>query len=58
MVPVEILRELYQQQGMTAAEVGEVSGPSRMTILRSTHELVSPSGPAAPYRWLAREKLS
>jgi hypothetical protein len=39
MVPVEILRELYQQQGMTAAEVGEVSGASRMTVLRSAHEL-------------------
>jgi len=39
MVPAEILRELYEQLGMTAAEVGAVIGASRKTVLRSAHEL-------------------
>ena len=54
-VPAETLTELYQQQGMTAAEVGKVIGASRTTVLRSAHDLgvavrtgggaVPPSGP-------------
>lgn len=39
MVPAEILRELYEQLGLTAAEVGTVIGASRSTVLRSAHDL-------------------
>lgn len=39
MVPAEILRELYEQLGLTAAEVGVVIGASRSTVLRSAHDL-------------------
>jgi hypothetical protein len=39
MVPAETLRGLYEQMGMTAAEVGEVIGASRSTVLRSAHDL-------------------
>jgi len=39
IVPAEILRELYEQLGLTAAEVGAVIGASRSTVLRSAHDL-------------------
>src|SRR5580700_5791391 len=39
MVPAETLRGLYDRMGMTAAEVGEVIGASRSTVLRSAHDL-------------------
>jgi len=38
-VPAEILRELYERHGMTAADVGEFVGASRTTVLRSAHDL-------------------
>lgn len=38
-VAAEILQELYERLGMTAAEVGEVIGASRATVLRSAHDL-------------------
>ena len=39
MVSAEILHELYEQLGLTAAEVGAVIGASRSTVLRSAHDL-------------------
>ncbi len=41
-VPAEILRDLYEQLGMTAAEVGKLIGTSRSTVLRSAHALGVP----------------
>jgi len=38
-VPAETLWALYEQLGMTAAEVGQVIGVSRTTVLRSAHDL-------------------
>ncbi len=38
-VPAEILRELYEKLGLTAAEVGASIGASRSTVLRSAHDL-------------------
>jgi hypothetical protein len=54
VVPAEILHSLYEQLGLTAAEVGEVIGASRTAVLRSAHDfgvavrtggVVSLSGP-------------
>jgi hypothetical protein len=39
IVSAEILHVLYEQLGMTAAEVGAVIGASRTTVLRSAHDL-------------------
>ncbi|MGH3258249.1 MAG: AsnC family protein [Streptosporangiaceae bacterium] len=41
-VPAPILRDLYEQLGMTAAEVGTLIGTSRNTVLRSAHALGLP----------------
>jgi len=41
-VPAETLRDLYEQLGMTAAEVGKLIGTSRNTVLRSAHALGVP----------------
>jgi len=41
-VPAEILRDLYSQLGLTAAEVGESIGTTRNTVLRSAHALGVP----------------
>jgi hypothetical protein len=38
-VPVQTLRDLYEQLGMTAAEVGKLIGVSPSTVLRSAHSL-------------------
>jgi hypothetical protein len=38
-VSAEILQELYVRLGMTAAEVGDIIGASRTTVLRSAHDL-------------------
>jgi hypothetical protein len=38
-VPVQTLRDLYEQLGMTAAEVGNLIGVSPSTVLRSAHSL-------------------
>jgi hypothetical protein len=42
MVPAGTLRDLYEKQGMTADEVGELTGVSRHTVLRSAHALGIP----------------
>lgn len=49
-LPAETLRTLYEQQGMTAGEVGELVGASRNTVLRSAHALGVPvrTGGAVP----------
>lgn len=49
-VPAETLRDLYEQLGMTAAEVGKLIGTSRNTVLRSAHTLGVPvrTGGAVP----------
>jgi hypothetical protein len=49
-VPAETLRDLYEQLGMTAAEVGWLIGTSRNTVLRSAHALGFPvrTGGAVP----------
>jgi len=41
-VPEATLRDLYQQLGWTADEVGKVIGTSRATVLRSAHALGVP----------------
>ena len=41
-VPVQTLRDLYEQLGMTAAEVGQLIGVSHNTVLRSAHALGVP----------------
>ena len=41
-VPAVTLRDLYEQLGMTADEVGELIGTSRSTVLRSAHALGVP----------------
>ena len=41
-VPVQTLRDLYEQLGMTAAEVGKLIGVSHQTVLRSAHALGVP----------------
>ncbi len=41
-VPAGVLRDLYEQLGMTAAEVGRLVGTSRNTVLRSAHALGVP----------------
>ena len=41
-VPAETLRDLYEQLGMTADEVGKLIGTSRTTVLRSAHALGIP----------------
>ena len=41
-VPAETLRDLYEQLGMTADEVGRLIGTSRNTVLRSAHDLGIP----------------
>ena len=41
-VPPGVLRTLYEQQGMTADQVGELVGASRNMILRSAHALGVP----------------
>ena len=49
MVSAGVLHELYQDLGMTAAEVAETIGASRNTVLRSAHDLglaVRTGGPA------------
>jgi hypothetical protein len=48
-VPAGTLRDLYEQLGMTADDVGKVIGTSRTTVLRSAHALGVPvrtGGPA------------
>ena len=49
-VPAETLRNLYEQLGMTAAEVGKLIGASHQTVLRSAHALGVPvrTGGAVP----------
>jgi hypothetical protein len=49
-VPAETLHDLYEQLGMTAAEVGKLIGTSRNTVLRSAHALGIPvrTGGAVP----------
>jgi hypothetical protein len=49
-VPAETLHDLYEQLGMTAAEVGKLIGTSRNTVLRSAHALGVPvrTGGAVP----------
>jgi hypothetical protein len=49
-VPAETLRNLYEQLGMTAAEVGKLIGVSHHTVLRSAHALGVPvrTGGAVP----------
>jgi hypothetical protein len=49
-VPAETLRDLYEQLGMTAAEVGKLIGTSRDTVLRSAHAFGVPvrTGGAVP----------
>ena len=49
-VPAETLRSLYEQLGMTAAEVGKLVGASHHTVLRSAHALGVPvrTGGAVP----------
>jgi hypothetical protein len=49
-VPAETLHDLYEQLGMTAAEVGQLIGTSRNTVLRSAHALGIPvrTGGAVP----------
>jgi hypothetical protein len=42
MVPAEVLRDLYQRRGLTAADVGELTGSSRHAVLRSAHDLGVP----------------
>ena len=42
MVPAGTLRDLYEKQGMTADEVGELTSVSRHTVLRSAHALGIP----------------
>jgi len=42
MVPAGTLRDLYEQMGLTAAEVGELTGTSGNTVLRSAHALGVP----------------
>jgi hypothetical protein len=42
MVAAETLRALYSQAGMTAAELGELIGTSRNTVLRSAHAMGIP----------------
>ncbi len=41
-VPAATLRDLYEQLGMTADEVGKLIGTSRSTVLRSAHALGVP----------------
>ena len=41
-VPAVTLRDLYEQLGMTADEVGKLIGTSRSTVLRSAHALGVP----------------
>jgi hypothetical protein len=41
-VPASTLRDLYEQSGMTAAEVGRLIGASPGTVLRSAHALGVP----------------
>jgi hypothetical protein len=41
-VPAETLRDLYDQLGMTADQVGKLIGTSRTTVLRSAHALGVP----------------
>ena len=41
-MPKATLRDLYQQLGLTADEVGKVIGTSRATVLRSAHALGVP----------------
>jgi len=41
-VPATTLRDLYQQRGMTAAEVGAFTGAGRNVVLRSAHALGIP----------------
>ncbi len=48
-VPAVTLRDLYEQLGMTADEIGQLIGTSRSTVLRSAHTLGVPvrtGGPA------------
>jgi hypothetical protein len=49
-VPAETLHDLYEQLGMTAAEVGQLIGTSGNTVLRSAHALGVPvrTGGAVP----------
>jgi hypothetical protein len=49
-VPAQTLRDLYEQLGMTAAEVGKLIGVSHNTVLRSAHALGVPvrTGGAVP----------
>jgi hypothetical protein len=49
-VPAGALRTLYEQQGMTADQVGELVGASRNMVLRSAHALGVPvrTGGAVP----------
>jgi hypothetical protein len=49
-VPAETLHDLYEQLGMTAAEVGQLIGTSRNIVLRSAHALGIPvrTGGAVP----------
>jgi hypothetical protein len=42
IVAAETLHDLYSQLGLTAAEVGDVVGASRNTVLRSAHALGVP----------------
>jgi hypothetical protein len=50
MVPAGTLLDLYEKQGMTADEVGELTSVSRHTVLRSAHALGIPvrTGGAVP----------
>jgi hypothetical protein len=49
-VPVQTLRDLYQRLGLTAAQVGVLTGTSGQTVLRSAHALGVPvrAGGAVP----------
>jgi hypothetical protein len=49
-IPAAVLRDLYEQLGLTAAEVGRLIGASGSTVLRSAHDLGVPvrTGGAVP----------
>jgi len=49
-IPAETLLRFYEQVGMTAAEVGQLTGASQHTVLRSAHALGLPvrTGGAVP----------
>ena len=47
-VPAQTLHRLYEQLGMTAAEVGKLVGISQSIVLRSAHDLGVPVRTGGP----------